>query len=121
MMIARVRKFCRRHRWILVLLILLAVVVPGFIRTEQLDDRQDNYIECVAEWADQTTARSEYLAAPIARKDVAEDNLIRAVALDDPEEFRVALTEYLEASDALAEARAEQPVPESPRLQCDGG
>lgn len=119
--IGRLRKFCRRHRWLLVLVIVMAVVIPPLVRSEQIDNRQEEYVRCVSVWADDFTERFEHLAEPIARKDAAEDLIMRAAAASDREALIVALDEYVEASDALTQAREERPIPEPPRLQCNGG
>lgn len=117
----RLLRWARRHRFTAVLLLLLLAVTPAFV-VVQIDQRQQrDLIECVAEWGDEVTERSAYLSEPIARRDAATDAVIRSVAAEDPAAFRAALQEYVAASDALASAREEQPPPERPSLQCNGG
>jgi hypothetical protein len=47
------------------------------------------------------------------------DELVRAVAGQDEQEFAATLAEYLAASDAYRDALAANPMPEPPSLRCD--
>lgn len=118
MMPRRLVKWVNRHPRSTGLILLMSVAIPGFISQSIIIAEQNRDMQCVASWADQFTARSEALVEPAKKKDEAEDRLIRAVAMNDPELFRSALAEYVEASDELAAVREEQPIPEAPRFQC---
>lgn len=116
----RVARWIRDHPRTVGIVVVASVAIPGFVALDQVQREQGELVECVTSWADEFTARSEYLADPIARREAAEDRIMRAVAMSDEEAFRSALTEYVEAADALDQARTDRPIPEPPRLQCNG-
>lgn len=52
-----------RRPWLLALIVVLVVAVPGYVRMEQIANQQGEMLECVRDWADATTERSERLTA----------------------------------------------------------
>jgi hypothetical protein len=109
-----------RDRPLFAALLMLAVVaVPGFLRVEGVANQQGDIITCVQAWGDASVARTALLGGLSAVRSDALDQLVRAVAAEDQDEFAAALAAYLEASDAYRSAQAEHPVPEPPSLRCD--
>lgn len=117
----RLGKFMRRHRWVLVLVLVLFAVTPAFVSIQFYQREQGQLIDCLTEWADASSDRSEYLSDLTGNRNQALDQVIRAVAANDEAAFRSALSEYIMASDALESARTATPQPERPSLRCNGG
>lgn len=116
----RANEWFYRNPVLVVLACMVAVAVPGFLRTEQIDRSQEDFIQCVASWGHEAALRAEALDSPSQARNDALDRLVRAAALGNQELFAQRLEEYVSASDALSAAIASNPVPESPTLQCNG-
>jgi hypothetical protein len=101
------------------LLMLVVVAVPGFVRVESVARQQSEIITCVQAWGDASVARTALLGGLAQARADALDELVRAVAKQDEQEFAAALAAYLAASDEYRTALAEHPVPEPPSLRCD--
>jgi hypothetical protein len=109
-----------RDRPLFAALLMLAVVaVPGFLRVEAVARQQADIITCVQAWGDASVARTALLGGLAQARADALDELVRAVAEQDEEQFAAALAAYLAASDEYRTALAEHPVPEPPSLRCD--
>jgi hypothetical protein len=109
-----------RERPLFAALLMLAVVaVPGFVRVESVARQQADIITCVQAWGDASVARTALLGGLAQARADALDELVRAVAEQDEEEFAAALAAYLAASDEYRTALAEHPVPEPPSLRCE--
>jgi hypothetical protein len=101
------------------LLMLVVVAVPGFLRVEGVARQQAELITCVQAWGDASVARTALLGGLAQARADALDELVRAVAEQDEQQFAAALAAYLAASDEYRTALAEHPVPEPPSLRCD--
>jgi hypothetical protein len=109
-----------RDRPLFAALLMLAVVaVPGFVRVESVARQQSEIITCVQAWGDASVARTALLGGLAQARADALDELVRAVAEQDEQQFAAALAAYLAASDEYRTALAEHPVPEPPSLRCD--
>jgi hypothetical protein len=118
-MVRRALAWLRVHPLFAALLMLAVVAVPGFLRMEAVANQQADLITCVQAWGDATVARTALLGGLSAARSDALDELVRAVAEQDEEQFAAALAAYLAASDEYRTALAEHPVPEPPSLRCD--
>jgi hypothetical protein len=109
-----------RDRPLFAALLMLAVVaVPGFLRVESVANQQAELITCVQAWGDASVARTALLGGLSAARSDALDELVRAVADQDQEQFAAALAAYLAASDAYRDALVANPMPEPPSLRCE--
>jgi hypothetical protein len=99
--------------------VMLAFATIGFVRVEVLANQQETLIECVQAWGDASVARTALLGGLAEVRADALDELVRAVAVRDEEQFAAALAAYLAASDEYRTALEEHPVPEPPSLRCE--
>jgi hypothetical protein len=99
--------------------VMLAFATIGFVRVEGVANQQAALITCVQAWGDASVARTALLGGLAEVRADALDELVRAVAKQDEQEFAAALAAYLAASDTYRTALAEHPVPEPPSLRCE--
>jgi type II secretory pathway pseudopilin PulG len=118
-MVRRALAWLRVHPLFAALLMLAVVAVPGFVRMQGVANQQETLIECVQAWGDASVARTALLGGLAQARADALDELVRAVAKQDEQEFAAALAEYLAASDEYRTALEEHPVPEPPSLRCE--
>lgn len=106
--------------WLLSLVLVTAVFVPGFIRMQQLTNKVDDTVICVEEWADKSTARSSVLVRASQRRFDALDQLIRTAYFspEDKELLFQRLADYVKVSNEYIKAATANPVPDSPKLVC---
>lgn len=152
-MIARIRSWrslvnsaARNHPILLAVVLMLAVVVPGYLRVQHITDNQartsqqlaqqqrdrDAFTACMASWADQYTARAERvsklsatttaaLAANTRALNVVIGDAIRqdqaALARDIPT-YQAAAEAYNTAAKASVDALRTDPIPDAPKFQC---
>lgn len=139
--------FHQRHPFLLSLLVLLAVVIPGFIRVEQVagdahhaadhanaalaqikDEQQQlattqaqlrALLDCIQKWATATTVRSAALTKAADARQQALDRLLRD-AFTRASRVRLLADgrAYIKASDAYDAVVKKHPVPQPPRLHC---
>ena len=115
----RVAEWAAAHPFLTNLLVLVAVVSPGYFVMQDLRSHDREIIDCVTEWADASTGRSETLTQLNQNRTSSLDLLVRAIAMSDRQLFRDRLTDYIEASDEYERALAQNPVPESPKIECN--
>ncbi len=131
-------RWAAAHQFLVALALIGAVVAAAFWRDSYLDAEQDRRVSCIGEWGDAVADRAARLVeSSDARTDAADaradalDLMLRDVAdqiltgRQDQEAFRANLVFYVKASDeyrgkrdAYRRARAENPVPEPPRIRC---
>jgi hypothetical protein len=141
------RRLHERHPFLLSLLVLLAVVIPGFIRVEQIASdahraadhantaltqvkvEQEQLattqaqlralLDCIQKWAAATTDRTSALAEAANAKSDALDRLLRD-AFTGAAQARLAADgrAYIHASDAYNQALRQHPIPRPPQLHC---
>jgi hypothetical protein len=123
----KLAKWLAGHHFLVMLIALVVVVVPGFIRVEgtankleETDASQTRLIVCLNTWTEEVAARSNILADENQARTQALDRLIRSVEISDRELFRQRLAEYIAASDAYDLAVNDNPVPPPPSLHCNG-
>lgn len=104
--------------WLIALVVFVAVVIPGFLRVQQISDRTDGVVACVSRWADLSATRSAALAAVSGARNDALDALLRAAAAGDVPALQAKLTAYVTASDRFNTVSKANPVPVSPKLVC---
>lgn len=104
--------------WLLALILVVVLVIPGFLRVQQIANKTDDVVACINDWADRTAIRSSALAAANADKNTALDALLRAAAAGDVAALRTDLTTYVTASDRFNAVVKANPVPQSPKLTC---
>jgi hypothetical protein len=109
-----------RHPYVLSLLLLTIVAVPGYLRMEQINAKTDHTVECVQDWADRTAERSAALSRVAQARTSALDELLRTVYFNpgNAELALMRLADYVQASNEYVEAARENPVPPSPELTC---
>lgn len=141
------RGVINRYPFLLSLLVLLAVVIPGFIRVEQVagnahhaadhantaltqikDEQQQlattqaqlrALLDCIQRWATATTVRSAALTKAADARQQALDRLLRdAFTGASPAKLRADGRAYIKASDAYDAVAKKHPVPQPPRLHC---
>lgn len=109
-----------KRPWLLSLIIVTVVVVPGYIRGEQIDAKTDRTVACVQEWADQVTERTQALSELANARTNALDELLRVVYFSPGDEGLAfqRLAEYVRVSNEYRQAVQKSPVPPSPQLSC---
>lgn len=104
--------------WLIALVVFVAVVIPGFLRVQQISDRTDGVVACVSRWADQSANRSAALSKVSGDRNDALDTLLRAAAAGDVPALQDKLGKYVAASDRFNAVSKANPVPASPKLVC---
>jgi hypothetical protein len=109
-----------RHPWLFSLVLILVVAVPGFIRVEAINNKTDETVACVQEWAEANSNRTRTVSAANQKRQDATDTLIRSVAIaqTDPGAWTKAYEAYIEASDDYTETIKKNPVPPPPTDIC---
>jgi hypothetical protein len=115
---SKVANWITNHRLMVELIILVIVIAPGYAIMRMQADADRELVECLTEWTDASTERSVALSDASADRNLALDLLIRTVPLSDRDLFNKRLDEYIEASDAFAEASSQNPIPQAPRFMC---
>lgn len=108
----------RDRPWLLALILVVVLVIPGFLRVQQISTKTDRVVACISDWADRTAVRSAALSQANADKNTALDTLLRAAATGDVTALRADLTAYVVASDKFNAVVKANPVPQSPKLTC---
>lgn len=108
----------RDRPWLIALVVFMLVVIPGFVRVEQLNRRTDQLVACISDWADRTANRSVALTQANLDRSDALDALIRTVTTRDAALFQEKLTDYITASDHFKAVSKQNPAPPSPKLLC---
>lgn len=112
-------KWLAGRPWLLALLIVTVLGVPGYIAFQIQDSKQDHLIDCLTTWSEDFTGRSSNLSAATEKLATAEDVLLRSAATGDRQAIIDNLQKYVTASDEYKLKLQENPVPEAPRLRCD--
>jgi hypothetical protein len=102
----------------LILWIIMGGIIAGsFWQNDQEDRRQ---LECMSEWGQEVTERSDALSLANNTREQSLDELVRSVQFiqQDRELFEEKLRAYVKASDNSQEVQADNPVPDSPMLTC---
>lgn len=113
-------KFFSDKPWLLALIIFTIVVIPGFIRVEQINRRLDDTVYCMKNWADATVRRTTILTEANNLRNNASDDVLLAAARADRDLLVKKLNDYKAASDNYKSALNNNPIPESPKLICLG-
>lgn len=121
------------HLYYIIVILIVFLTATGVLAEKEIQDnhhairridaqaaRQDTELQCVKNWADATTARSESLSQLTVTRDDALDALIRAVPGATRTTFQVALARYLAASDLYKHTLIIRPPPPSPKFACGG-
>lgn len=116
---SRIKGWIGRHPWLMTVALIVALYVPGFVRVEQINDAQDQFVACLTGWADDTGVRTAALTVASDAMRAANDRALRAAASGDIAALRTSLADYVTASDAYKAAQDEHPVPQPPTLRCD--
>jgi hypothetical protein len=128
----RVWRWFGRHPWVTSLVLVGCFAVAAGVRDglrEADDGRQEAaqraFVECVARWADDTSARARTVTGFREDVDAANDDLWRTMAAllatprpDGQQEFQRHLDAYVVASDAYRNNLKLNPPPIPPRLGC---
>lgn len=117
-MVGDIWRWLGRRPWLLLLVFILGVVALGFLRFEQLAEREQDTRACVSDAVDKLVARSDALREPNEKLRDATDALIRSAASGDRETFTDKLNKYVTASDMLKQAQRDNPVPPRPQFSC---
>lgn len=106
--------------WLLVVSLVVSIAAVGLtvVLFSIAAAQQKSDLKCVTDWANQSAARSDRILNLSTAKNVATDDLFRAVAAKDAKAFDKALSEYLAASNDYNNALKANPLPSSPQLQC---
>jgi type II secretory pathway pseudopilin PulG len=116
--IRRIVRWLSGRPFVVMLIMVAVVTVPGFLRVQGIAREQERIIECTQAWGDASVERTTLLGGLAGDRTDALDRLVRAVASQDEEQFAMALAAYLAASDAYRDALVANPVPEPPSLRC---
>jgi hypothetical protein len=116
--ILRIVRWLSGRPFVVMVIVVAVVTVPGFVRVQGIAREQERIIECTQAWGDASVARTTVLGDLSGARTDALDRLVRAVASQDEEQFAIALASYLAASDAYRDALVAHPVPEPPSLRC---
>jgi hypothetical protein len=111
-------KIIHERPWILSLILVTVIAVPGFIRVETISNKTDKVVQCISDWADATARRSAALSNATFERNEATDKLFRAAAAADRTALQQHLAEYVVASDKYKGTLRDNPVPASPELVC---
>ena len=111
-------EWVRERPWFLALILVAFLVVPGFIRVEQISGKTDRVAACVSDWADRTATRTAILTVAGAERNRVLDELLRAASAGDVSTLRLKLAAYVVASDRFNETSRANPVPLPPKLTC---
>lgn len=111
------------HQFAAAVVLFTLVVAGAFVRDAYREVEKDRFVECLAAWADDTSARSSRLDAAGGRRVEAADALWRdfAVQIQGPPDrarFEGLLADYIAVSDDLRGQRRDNPVPDPPRIRC---
>jgi hypothetical protein len=104
--------------WLLALIMMTFLAVPGFLRVEYINDRTDRIVECITDWSDVVSRRSNALTEANTNRSNALDAVIRAAASQNRQLLVNSINDYIVVSDEYFITLKEHPVPESPKFNC---
>jgi hypothetical protein len=96
----------------------VVLAVPGFLVVQANNTRSDRFVDCLTEWANETSGRSSLLGKASAERDEAVSRVLRDAARGDRDALIRDLVEYVRVDDARRALLADHPVPEPPNLRC---
>ena len=107
-----------RRPWTLALVTWVVLAVPGFVVVQRDHDRSDRFVDCLTDWANETSGRSSVLGKASQDRDDAVSKVLRDAARADRDALIRDLAYYVQLDDARRALLAEHPVPEPPTLRC---
>lgn len=104
---------------VLVVVTLFTSVI-AITKTSHQANRNQEFITCVSNWADETAKRTRVITRLNTLRTDALDAVVRDVAsgINDRKKFAYDLNVYVSASDAYKIALKQHPIPKSPKLAC---
>lgn len=114
----RVVRWAAARPWTLALVTWVVLAVPGFVVVQADHDRSDRFVDCLTNWANDTSGRSSLLGKASADRDEAVSNVLRDAARGDRDALIRDLAAYVTADDAWRALLAQNPIPEPPTLRC---
>lgn len=124
MMRRRIARWFGRHPFLMSALLILVIAGPGFLRVEQISNRQIELGECVRQTVNQIVARTDALSGPTRDRANALDALILTfrpqINGQPPDRAAIdkAFREYFAASDKYRETLRTHPIPDAPKFNC---
>lgn len=117
-----VRRFVT-SKWSLILTVILlgvsaAMFTVAVVRTVDEQRKMHDFTQCLAEWADASTARTTMLSAASTARNDALDGFVRSLTTQDRVKELAAYNAYLKASDEYKRQSAANPAPAPPKLRC---
>lgn len=102
----RINEFYHKHPSLILLVVLIAVVIPGYISIDHANEKTAKLTGCVTDWANGYQTRSEVvLRASTGRQD-ALDAFLRSLSTQTPPKLYVDLANYIKAVTAEEQQRA---------------
>lgn len=114
----RVVRWMAGRPWTLALVTWVVLAVPGFLVVQADHDRSDRFVDCLTNWANDTSGRSSLLGKASLERDEAESDVLRDAARGDRDALIRDLARYVTKDDARRELLAKHPVPDPPTLRC---
>lgn len=120
-------EWLRHHPWLMALVLVVVVALPGALALSGQAAQRDELTACLTRWADASSARAAALGSARHEVDDAEAQLWRTVARltaagqsgpSAQQEFTAALAARVRAADAYDAGLRDHPVPAPPRLSC---
>lgn len=111
--------------WTLAMVTWLILAIPGFLVvqrnnsvTEDNGRRTDAFVECLTDWANETSGRSSVLTKATQDRDEAIGRILRDAANRDGEAIVRDLALYVKVDDDRRALLAANPIPDPPVLRC---
>lgn len=103
-----------------VIALVLTLVLNTVVGVLLITTRQSTaaYSRCTAEWQQQFGEAYRARVAASSAVDNAMDGVVRAVAAEDSEAFKLAVQKYVGLRDEQAETRKKNPLPPLPEVLC---
>lgn len=114
----RLNEWFAENKFAAAILVMLVIIIPGYIIVDRANTRVTNLAQCVSEWADDSSARSERISQVSQLRNDALDELIRSVDKMDRTLFKKHLRYYIEISDLYYVTLDKNPIPTPPKLRC---
>lgn len=114
----RVVRWAAARPWTLALVTWVVLAVPGFVVVQADHDRSDRFVDCLTNWANETSGRSSLLGKASQERDDAESDVLRDAARGDRAALIQDLAKYVDTDDSRRALLAAHPVPEPPTLRC---